>query len=92
MVRILTKLKDGQIHFRYFEVSGLNCLLTEPEGNCVSATNTITGIIGWWDGTSASLSQIDQCRLEDFPAGLHAIKFRPIRDNRHPDEVKFYNK
>ncbi|XP_052789212.1 multiple epidermal growth factor-like domains protein 8 [Mya arenaria] len=62
---------------------------SKPQGNCISPTNTVSGTVGWWNGLSASLSQIDQCRVEDLPAGLIATKYRSgFGENNMPDEVE----
>jgi len=62
----------------------------EPAGTCVNSYDTVTGIEGWWVGKSKSLSQIDQCHTEDFPAGLVAAKYRSSisTDFSQPDEVR----
>lgn len=62
----------------------------DPEKTCRDAKDTVSGIIGWWGGKSESLSQLSQCAVEDFPAGLQAIKYRPQANFKQPDEV-YYN-
>ena len=65
----------------------LYLFLVEPKHTCRDANDTVSGTVGWWGGKSASLSQLSQCPAEDFPAGLQAIKYRPLVNMNQPDEV-----
>ncbi|XP_041369444.1 multiple epidermal growth factor-like domains protein 8 [Gigantopelta aegis] len=58
-----------------------------PQGTCKAADNTESGIQGWWNGLSANLTQLQQCVAEDFPAGLHWIRYRHPKNMSFPDEV-----
>jgi hypothetical protein len=44
-------------------------------------------VTGWWGGLSVSLTTLLQCQREDFPAGLHWIKYRSPMNFSYPDEV-----
>lgn len=60
---------------------------TALRGVCASSRNTASGLEGWWVGLSAVSTSLEQCVLEDYPAGLHWIKYRsPVNPNL-PDEV-----
>ena len=42
---------------------------------------------GWWGDVSARPTQLSQCRVEDYPAGLHWLHYRYPPDFLHPDDV-----
>ena len=46
-------------------------------------------MVGWWGGKSASLSQLNQCSSDNFPAGLQSIIYRPPFNLNQPDEVSY---
>ncbi|GFS15989.1 multiple epidermal growth factor-like domains protein 8 [Elysia marginata] len=56
-------------------------------GTCQSANDTLSGLEGWWGGLSASLTTLHQCQTQDFPAGLHFLKYRNDFNDTFPDEV-----
>lgn len=56
-------------------------------GVCASSRNTASGLEGWWEGVSALSTSLEQCLLEDYPAGLHWIKYRSPMNPNLPDEV-----
>ncbi|XP_055954420.1 multiple epidermal growth factor-like domains protein 8 [Patella vulgata] len=58
-----------------------------PQGTCLAAENTSSGIQGWWEGLSASLTTHQQCQLEDYPAGLHWIEYRFPMNKTYPDHL-----
>ncbi|GFO00125.1 multiple epidermal growth factor domains 8-like protein, partial [Plakobranchus ocellatus] len=58
-----------------------------PFGTCQAPDHTESGIEGWWDGLSARLTTLQQCQTEDFPAGLHFMKYRLGYNDTFPDEV-----
>ena len=69
------------------------CFSAAPSGTCQSPEQTSSGMEGWWGGLSSSLRTLHQCQTEDFPAGLHWLKYRDGFNNTFPDEVrgiKFY--
>ena len=61
--------------------------LTDMSGMCDLAPST--SVYGWWGRNSSRLTAIGQCRLDDFPAGLHSIKYRRPPNWTYPDEVIF---
>ncbi|XP_067662212.1 multiple epidermal growth factor-like domains protein 8 [Haliotis asinina] len=65
---------------------------TDPRGTCESANNTVSGLEGWWEGLSRNLTTIEQCVLEDYPAGLHWIRYRSPKNTTFPDEVTLIRK
>nr|KAG5710511.1 hypothetical protein BaRGS_013157 [Batillaria attramentaria] len=58
-----------------------------PAGTCRAADQTRSGIQGWWGGLSSNLTTLLQCQHEDFPAGLHWIKYRNPMNSTFPDEL-----
>ena len=56
-------------------------------GACNSNEGTLSGLAGWWGNGSMVLTSVDQCRLYDWPAGLHFIKYRYPPNFTNPDEV-----
>ena len=63
----------------------------DPPNVCDQANATESGIVGWWGGRSVSLIDLSQCRLHDYPAGLHYLAFNYPQDFDHPDEVSKQN-
>ncbi|KAL5012356.1 hypothetical protein ScPMuIL_010907 [Solemya velum] len=63
-----------------------------PIGSCASADQTDSGLQGWWSGLSKSLTDINQCQSEDFPAGLQWIRYRPPMNISYPDEIVMVKK
>ncbi|KAH9496424.1 Multiple epidermal growth factor-like domains protein 8, partial [Bulinus truncatus] len=63
-----------------------------PSGTCRAANETVSGIVGWWGGLSAKLTSLIQCQTEDFPAGLHFVKYRAPANNSYPDELNIHRK
>lgn len=72
-------------------VAGLNFFLLVGNlalgGTCRDPNATSTGIEGWWGGLSANLTTLLQCQQEDFPAGLHWVRYRNPKNLTFPDEV-----
>ena len=64
-------------------------IFSEPAGSCREANLTSSGMVGWWGGKSASLSQLNQCSSDNFPAGLQSIIYRPPFNLNQPDEVSY---
>ncbi|KAL8608232.1 hypothetical protein ACOMHN_016687 [Nucella lapillus] len=60
---------------------------TDPKGTCLAANQTRSGLEGWWGGLSRQLTTLLQCQKEDFPAGLHWIKYRSPMNLSFPDEL-----
>ena len=58
-----------------------------PEGICNPDEGTHSGLDGWWGANSSRPISLDKCRLEDYPAGLHWIKYKYPANWDHPDEV-----
>ncbi|XP_025111697.1 multiple epidermal growth factor-like domains protein 8 isoform X1 [Pomacea canaliculata] len=56
-------------------------------GTCRDPNATSTGIEGWWGGLSANLTTLLQCQQEDFPAGLHWVRYRNPKNLTFPDEL-----
>lgn len=56
-------------------------------GTCRDPNATSTGVEGWWGGLSANLTTLLQCQQEDFPAGLHWVRYRNPKNLTFPDEV-----
>ena len=56
-------------------------------GVCSVASNTSSGLEGWWVGRSTLLSTLSECRLFDEPAGLHFITYRAPANFSTPDQV-----
>jgi hypothetical protein len=66
-----------------------NCafLSLAPSGVCSLSRNTTSGMEGWWGGLSARLTSLQQCYVDDLPAGLHWIRYRHPANFSMPDEV-----
>lgn len=62
--------------------------LAEFRGACNASEGTQSGLDGWWGKNSSRLSSVAQCRLEDYPAGLHWLKHRYPPNWNQPDEVE----
>lgn len=62
-----------------------------PEGSCQRADNTGSGIIGWWNSSSPSWTDISQCSLAEVPGGIQKASFYHPRNNSQPDEVTLYS-
>ncbi|XP_076454870.1 multiple epidermal growth factor-like domains protein 8 [Babylonia areolata] len=60
---------------------------SDPKGTCRAANQTRSGLEGWWGGLSQQLTSLLQCQKEDFPAGLHWIKYRNPKNLSFPDEL-----
>ncbi|ESO96650.1 hypothetical protein LOTGIDRAFT_174753 [Lottia gigantea] len=63
-----------------------------PQGTCLAADNTVSGIQGWWGGLSANLTSHQQCQTADFPAGLQWIEYRYPMNNTYPDHLSIVRK
>ncbi|XP_035828225.1 multiple epidermal growth factor-like domains protein 8 [Aplysia californica] len=63
-----------------------------PFGTCQAPEQTESGIQGWWNGLSANLTSLQQCQVEDFPAGLHWVKYRAPLNITFPDEMSIIRK
>ncbi|XP_023931409.1 multiple epidermal growth factor-like domains protein 8 isoform X3 [Lingula anatina] len=62
--------------------------VTEPAGACNPPANIPADQSGWWGPSSPFLTSLDQCRLQDFPAGLHWLKYRSPPNLEQPDDVE----
>lgn len=63
---------------------------TDPQNTCLTANGTRSGLIGWWAGLSAALTNVTQCRVEDQPAGLHWLKYQNPLNPNYPDQVSYF--
>ncbi len=65
----------------------VSLISTEMSGMCDLSPDT--PIYSWWGRISSRLTAIGQCRVDNFPAGLHLIKYRHPPNWTYPDEVIF---
>ena len=59
----------------------------EPRGMCNGEERTISGLDGWWGPNATRITDLTQCRTDDFPAGLHWIRYKHPVNESQPDEV-----
>ena len=62
-------------------------MVSAPSKVCQSSGGTVSGVHGWWNGTSLSLTDLAQCTAADNPSGLHLLKYRHPANYSLPDEV-----
>lgn len=73
---------------RSITVCLLTSFLSERKGVCNSTEGTKSGLDGWWGKNSSRLVAASECRLEDYPAGLHWLKHRYPPNWSQPDAVR----
>lgn len=61
---------------------------SDPQNTCLMVNGTKSGLVGWWAGLSASLTNVSQCREEDKPAGLHWLKYQNPMNITYPDQAE----
>lgn len=90
------KLTTASPRRRFYQVECSWCVKNStcqqkavPEGSCQRADNTASGIIGWWNSSSPSWTDIAQCSLAEVPGGIQKASFYHPRNNSQPDEVEF---
>lgn len=64
------------------------CLPKSANACSRSESSNNLGIMGWWNGSNTKWDDVDQCSLDEIPAGVQmVIRYNPA-NSEQPDEVK----